>query len=136
MIGRPTKMTDKFIDTLSGVLGGDMNAIALTDEELLAETNAQLSEGERISDRTFEYWKAGESAENKGNYDTFCALIKKSRSEQKKALLKLLMEDEKSWQRYAWIIERKFSEWNLKKLQESTIKVPDPIQVNLNLRND
>lgn len=126
-------MTENYIKALHEVVNNEFNAIALTDEDLRESVNAQLPEDEQISHRTFEYWKAGESAENKGHYDTFCTIIKKARSDQKRELINLLLHDEKAWQRYAWLLERKFPEWNLKKLQENTIKMPDPVQINLNL---
>jgi hypothetical protein len=38
-------------------------------------------------------------------------------------LFESLKSDPQSWQRYAWIIERKFNEWNLKSIQENTTKM-------------
>jgi GTP-sensing pleiotropic transcriptional regulator CodY len=46
------------------------------------------------------------------------SLYKKALTIQKKSLFENLKNDDKSWQRYAWIIERKFSDWNLKHLSE------------------
>jgi len=52
------------------------------------------------------------------------SLYKKAITIQKKSLFESLRNDPQSWQRYAWIIERKFSEWNLKTISEvdQTIK--------------
>jgi hypothetical protein len=35
-------------------------------------------------------------------------------------LFNSLSSDNPQWQKYAWIIERKFSEWNLKSISENT----------------
>jgi len=38
---------------------------------------------------------------------------------QKENLFKKFSNDDRAWQRWAWIIERKFSEWNLKILMKT-----------------
>ena len=125
-----------------------MNVIILTDEELLVKVNAKLTEKypERpelcVHERTFQRWKAkwreaeteekflaladdeggnedkSESTINLENFLEFCRLIKKAMIDQKTALFANMLKDDK-WQRYAWIIERKFEAWNLKQVSEN-----------------
>ena len=49
-------------------------------------------------------------------------LYKKALTIQKKNLFKKLQSDDDKWQKYAWIIERKFDDWNLRSKQEVTGK--------------
>ena len=44
---------------------------------------------------------------------------------QKQNLFKKYEDEDKAWQKWAWIIERKFSEWNLKKITESLHTIED-----------
>jgi hypothetical protein len=46
-------------------------------------------------------------------------LIKKALLIQKQNLFKKFENDDRAWQRWAWIIERKFTEWNLKHISEN-----------------
>ena len=52
------------------------------------------------------------------HYAKFLHLIKKALFKEKKRLLELLAKDDKQWQRYAWILERKFDDWNIKMKSE------------------
>jgi hypothetical protein len=49
------------------------------------------------------------------------SLYKKALTNQKKGLFNKLWDDTQ-WQRYAWIIERKFSDWNLVQISKNTNK--------------
>ena len=51
-------------------------------------------------------------------FPKFLHLIKKALFKEKKRLLELLAKDDKQWQRYAWILERKFDDWNIKMKSE------------------
>lgn len=122
-VGRPSKMPN-FIKAFEEVIKNDeFDVVILTDSELLMECNERLEEEHQIAERTFERWKAGE--EESEDYKQFCRLYKKSLSNQRRELFKKLQSEPQQWQKYAWIIERKFSEWNLKKISEGTIKVQD-----------
>jgi len=48
----------------------------------------------------------------------FCGLYKKALVKERYSLMQQLKDTESSWQRWAWIIERKFDDWNLKKKSE------------------
>ena len=117
--GQPTKLTANFIKEAEYVLFEDINAIVLTDKELVMFINERLKEEARITDRTFKNWK--KMVENKKfeeldeNGKAFFHLIKKAEAVQKLSLFKELRNDKQGWQRFAWIIERKFDdEWNIK----------------------
>jgi len=124
--GRPTKMTEKFQKIAEEVVYG--NILACTDEDILFLINEKLEESERISDSTWEYWKKGQYGDDERR-DWFLGLIKKALVIEKNNLLTNLKSDDKAWQRWAWIIERKFDEWNIrtKSEQELKIKLPKPI---------
>lgn len=102
-----------------------INSIILTDEELFLLANDYLDENDRICYMTFKNFKASAIKEEEDTYNEFLSLYKKAILKQKKNLFDKLQGDEWQWQKYAWIIERKFSEWNLKKVSESTVKVTD-----------
>jgi len=127
-LGRPTKMTEKFIKVTKKVLGMDkkdsINTIIFTDEELIDEINEQLEEGERISKSTFSNWKANslhsKNLDEKGKI--FLSLIKKSIRVQKKFLFQKF-KNELVWQKWAWIIERKYDNWNIRHKTEHSGKI-------------
>ena len=83
-------------------------------------TNDLVEEKQQIADRTFERWKLGDVKDS--IYFDFCRLYKKALTIQKKNLFKKLQSDDDKWQKYAWIIERKFDDWNLRSKQEVTGK--------------
>jgi len=113
-MARKTKLTDKFIQVTQNVVNEGDNAILFTDQELLEEINESLPESEQISKRTFERYI------EKNEVPEFCRIIKKARRIQKRNLLTQMKQAKAGdWQKYAWILERKFSdEFNLKKKTE------------------
>ena len=117
--GRPTKLLT-WIEAFQKVVNEDINAVILTDDELRMLTNDLVEEKQQIADRTFERWKLGEVKDS--IYFDFCRLYKKALTIQKKNLFKKLQSDDEKWQKYAWIIERKFDDWNLRNKQEVTGK--------------
>jgi len=114
--GRPTKLTKTFLEIADEIINNDINAIIHTDEELLLLINEKLEGEEKISQRTFERWKA--KSNKVDDLDkigkSFVALIKKALIKQKQYLFEELRGDDKAWQRWAWIIERKFDDWNIR----------------------
>jgi len=117
-VGRPTKLTAQLIKILDEVVG---NAIYLTDEDLVEELNERLSEKDRISLNTFKDYKSGRKQSENLLLVEFSTLIKKALRREKINLLSELSEGEQGWQAKAWILERKFSEWNLKQITETDI---------------
>lgn len=116
--GAPSKLNKNFIDVAKTIIYQD-EMMFLTDEDLLHLINRELDDSARISDRTFENWKAGNFGENKELGAQFLRLIKDALVEQKKSLFKKFGDKTDIWTKWAWIIERKFSEWNLKTINET-----------------
>lgn len=122
-VWRPSKMPN-FIRAFAEVIKNDeFDIVILTDSELLMECNERLEEENQIAERTFESWKAWEVESEE--YKQFLRLYKKALANQRRELFKKLQSEPQQWQKYAWIIERKFNDWNLKKISESTVKVQD-----------
>ena len=109
--GRPTKLTEKFRNVFNRVLKDSIKAL-LTDEKLLFLVNEELEEDEKISNTTFKRWKSGGTKDSKGQ--EFRSLIKKALIKEEIGLLEEVKEGKLNWQSKAWILERKFDEWNIK----------------------
>lgn len=134
-MGRPPKIKT-FISVAEDVLFRD-GLMLLTDEELVFLINEELQQKDKVSDRTFARWKAKQFNENDEIGKTFVMLIKKALIIQKENLFKKFSNDDRAWQRWAWIIERKFSEWNLKNINENKNDNTHTgeIKINYNLPN-
>lgn len=101
-------------------------AVCWTDEQVFEEVNCRLPEEHRIDIRTFQRWKAGEIDDEVGR--VFMSSYKRSLRTQGENLLKKLSEDVPGgWQKWAWIIERKFDEWNIR--QKVVDETPAPKQL-------
>ena len=120
--GRPTKLTKDWLKAAEKIVNDDINAIILTDEELVMEINDLVVEKARITDRTFQNWKA--KSKDPDVLDElgrrFFRLIKKALIKQRKNLFKKFRQEPNQWQRWAWILERKFDEWNIRHLADVT----------------
>ncbi len=122
--GAPAKLTGNVLTAINKVI--DENILICTDEELVIEINNELPEDERFTYEAFSKWKRGLSQINNPYYPEFLRLIKKALIREKKRLLNLLEKDDKQWQRFAWILERKFDEWNIKTKSEIDHNVTIP----------
>lgn len=121
---RPSKVKT-FIEAFKQVLKKDeFDVVILTDDELREECNALLEEGDQIGHATFENWKAWKVTDNT-QYQEFLGLYKKALSNQRRLLFVELKKDTKAWQRFAWIIERKFGDWNLRRIGEMSHTIKD-----------
>lgn len=90
-------------------------AIVYNDEMLLAVVNSELPEEDRISKRTFNYYKSEGHIEDGSIASLFVATYQKALSIQADNILRKMTEDVPGgWQKWAWIMERKFDEWNLR----------------------
>ena len=118
--GAPTKMTKKLIGKFEQILDDKNNALLFTDEELLEILNEELDKEEKISLTTWKDWSGGKKIPKSKRelFEKFSALIKKARRIQKQNLFKKLSKSSSFWQRWAWILERKFDDFNLRKLME------------------
>ena len=133
--GRPRKQA-RFIEAFERVVDAPQpngepslvgNAIILKDTELLLLTNDLLEKEERVSPSTFSGWKTEEYKDeaDKEIGLQFRALYEKAMVRQKQALFQAMLDngEQRSWGRYAWIIERRFDEWNLR--TKSIDETPD-----------
>jgi len=130
-MARPTNINENIIKTFESVVNDDINAIILTDEELTIEVNERLKEEDRFSYSAFKDWKAfavgtkteeDTSPENYELYKQIRSVIKKALLKQKKHLFDKFRDEEGQWQKWAWIIERKFDDWNIKYKYDHTSK--------------
>ncbi len=128
---RPTIINDKIIKAFEKVVNEDINAIILTDDELVLEVNDILNEEDKFSYSAYKDWKAfaigtkdenDTSEENMEQYKKLRSVIKKALTKQKKHLFDKFRSDEGQWQKWAWIIERKFDDWNIKHRYDHTSK--------------
>jgi len=119
--GRPCKI-EKWTKVCEQVLNDDINAIIYTDEELLYLVNSKMDNKEdTVSIARFNAWKAGTLKNKDELLEKFREVIKKALLIQKDSLFKSLRDKDDIWTKYAWIIERKFSAWNLKKISETDL---------------
>ena len=119
-----------FINAFQKVIEANpFDVVSMTDEELLFQCNSLLKEGSKISDRTFERWKNKE--EESPIFQEFCRLYKQALTQQKRELFRRLQSEPAQWQRFAWIIERKFSDFNLRSITENK-----NINTNLEVTNE
>ena len=115
-VGAPSKLNEDVLSAIAKVV--DEKILVCTDEELVIAVNELLPEDKQFTYEAFSKWKRGLSQVDNPLYPSFLRLIKKALVNEKSRLLKLLETDKNSWQRYAWILERKFDEWNIKNKSE------------------
>lgn len=115
-MARPSKMTERVIEAIETVI--NENILFATDEELVVEINEILPQDQQFTYEAFSKWKRGLNTKTNPLFPKFVRLIKKALFKEKKRLLDLLAKDDKQWQRYAWILERKFDDWNIKMKSE------------------
>lgn len=118
--GRPTKLTQELIDTFKQVV--NENILYCTDEDIFLLLNERLPKENQISHPTFKNYKAGKVTEKNDLFEEFLSVIKKALINERRNLLHELRTTDGQWQRFAWILERKFAEWNLKHVSEVDIK--------------
>lgn len=118
-VGRPSKLTEDFLKDLENLLERQ-SSVLLTDEEMLEHIG--------IDNQTKQNWL---NPEYKGADEElkkkFFELIKRGRRFHKMNLGDKLAIGENGWQGSAWMLERKFSDLNLRNIsevkQENTGKV-------------
>ena len=134
-VGRPFKMAN-WIPALQEVL--DNHSVAfLTDKDLLFLVNRKLPVEDRISQRTLKNWKNGKFAPNEDSGNLFSELIEEALIREKEALLQNLKNDKSGqWVRYAWILERKFEEVNLRHISENINKNEQSTVIQISAGND
>lgn len=107
----------RFIEKMREVLDTEHPvgyAIIFTDEDLVEMVNDRLPVEDRIDIRTFKRYKAGEIRDDEV-LDVFVSYYKRALTQQSANLHERLATDVPGgWQRWAWIIERKFDAWNMR----------------------
>lgn len=135
LAGRPFKM-EFWLKELNVVLE-DEDILFLSDKDLVFLVNRGLPQEHKIADSTFEKWKAGKFAPNEEVGKEFIECIHLALIRQKQMLSKKMMEDNNGqWTRFAWIMERKFSEWNLKHISENINKNEQATVINIQAGNE
>lgn len=124
---RPIKLNDVRLDKAKEYIEDWISVIALTDNELLQDINLSISEEHRIWQTTFDKYKARAIKHNDEGFPQlteFGNLYKRALLKAKRVIARNIMDDD-SWrrQRYAWIMERKRMDWNLKSISESNVNV-------------
>jgi hypothetical protein len=129
---------------MEGVLNQGLRMIIFTDEDwvdLINEDLAKIKHPEEqglpksICLNSWQRWKM--KARKKGikeeRYVRFFNVIKKLLSQQREGLFNKLATDKVAWQRWAWIIERKFDDWNLRMKSENLNRheVIDKIEIEI-----
>jgi hypothetical protein len=133
--GRPFKMVT-WLSALKEVLA-DEDILFLSDKDLVFLVNDKLPKKQRIADNTFEKWKAGQYAPNESVGKEFIQCIKLALIKQKQYLGERLRNDTTGqWTRYAWILERKFADWNLKHVSENINKNETETVINITAGNE
>ena len=108
-------------------------AIVHTDADLIELINERLEPDERIAEVTFKKWKAGENTSDDALRDVFVSLYKRALKLQRDALFDSLAEEPPgAWQKWAWILERKFGDWNLRAV--TVDETPKPKQLVLRVK--
>jgi hypothetical protein len=127
--GRPNKF-EAFTKVLAELFRTDeWNSwpIVCSDEELVFMVNQKLGKEETITERAFRMYKSGELPRTDGEYDyvsVFFSSYKKALIGQKHIIMENLAADSPgAWQKWAWLLERKFDEFNLR--SKSVDETPD-----------
>lgn len=123
--GRPSKLTEELVGTFQEVVD-QPNNIYLTDEQLFGFLIEALERKHFniIGYRNFQEYKNSKNKYEKTIFQKFQRIMKKALSEELKTLMQSLKEGRSGeWQKYAWIIERKFDDWNIRQKLNSEVKV-------------
>lgn len=124
-MGRPSKIYN-FMNMMEAIfkqleddktISPNGSTFFLTDEQIIDSVNLSLPDEDQIHYSTFEKWKAkslkGENV-NSPVFKHFLRLIKKAEIQQKLALGAKLVAEGNNWTKWAWVLERKFDDMNLK----------------------
>lgn len=131
---KDVKLNERIIEQFHKILSDELNVLYLTEEELCFLVNDWLQEEDKFSYSTFQNRKKNAIEENSKKkeidnknadaynrqmYKKIFECFEKAKIKTKKILFNPLIKWEINWQSKAWIIERKFSDWNLKHISEN-----------------
>jgi len=106
-------------------------AIIHTDEDLVKKTNRRLDAEEQVNPSALSRWKKYDFSNDEDQQmgERFRRLYEEHLSNQKELLFERMTADgeERSWQRWLAIIERRFDSWNLR--QKQVDESPQPKQL-------
>lgn len=116
---RNTKINLEIIDIFRKMVAEENMLLACTDEDLVIMLNERLFVEHRISYRTFQRYKRRalkntQIPDADPLYLDLFFILRRAYVELRIQMLKAMQADSYSARRYAWIMERKFKEWNLK----------------------
>jgi hypothetical protein len=139
--GRPSK-APRFIEAVRELIPDDDDwnswVIACTDEDLLFMLNSKLDVEERISESTWRRYKRGEAGiarQDEECLSVFLTVYKRSLLGMKRMCVEKLEADiPGGWQRWAWMLERKYDEWNMTRKEK--VEVSDLGRLVLRGRDD
>ena len=128
-MARPSKI-EKFTIALKELLDTPHTvgyAIIYTDEDLVDMVNERLEPDDRVAIRTFKDYKAGKIVSDPF-LDVFLPVYKGALRLQSANLFeRLSQEPPGAWQKWAWVIERKFDDWNMR--SKTVDETPTPRQL-------
>ena len=115
--GRPFKIRG-FIEAFKEVLEEE-NSLFITEKDLVFLANKKLDKKDRITLRTFQNWKSDKFHEDEETGQEFKDLVEEMLIRQRQFLGQKMFEtNNNSWTKFAWLLERKFDEFNLKHVSE------------------
>lgn len=133
--GRPFKMA-KWVEGLKVIIK-ESDIPYLTDSQLLFLVNETLQEKDQISKPTFERWKAGKFHEDENIGKEFFKYLEFALINQKLGLINELRNDSgANTYNTRWLLERKFSDFNLKHISENVNKNEGPAIIQISSQND
>jgi hypothetical protein len=132
--GRPSKITPNLIQALNEVLV-EKKILIMNDQDLVMFVNEKLEEDEQISNSSFAHWKGMQLPDTNADANVvkeFLHIIKKALyTERDNLMTKMQQGKDPHWARYAWIIERKFEEWNLRTITDNRHRFPDKVPITV-----
>lgn len=115
--GRPPTKGRAWLNKFAEVVNREHRvgmAIVHSDMNLVEYVNWELPEEHQIKVKTFEKYKSGDRGSDEF-IDEFVGLYKRALMTQCDNLFKTMADEPPgAWQKWAWIIERKFGDWNLR----------------------
>lgn len=117
--GRPAALSKERVSQAKEIIDKDPRVVYIrTEEQLIDEINYQLrnnKKGHMIMEyRTYQKykkemyeWETSVDSVSKELLEEFWRVIKKAMRDQSIWLVSKMEQEEKAWQRYAWLIERK-----------------------------
>ena len=135
-MARPPIKGQAWLDKFAEVVNREHKVgmtIVHTDMDLIECVNWELPEEHRISVETFKDYKSGERGSD-AFLAVFAPLYKRVLMEQRDRLFDTMSEEPPgAWQKWAWILERKFGDWNLRSV--SVDETPKPKQLVLRVKS-